>query len=184
MKSEGKLKAKGIIPVDIFGIAADYDAINPIAEREGLFVIEDAAQSIGGSYKGRKNGSLATCAATSFYPAKPLGCYGDGGAVFTNDDRIKDLMHSIRVHGQSSDKYNNVRLGLTARLDSIQAAVVLAKLPTLDEEIANLKERRKRAVMNIERRAKRDHRIKARNFADRVELDKELNPNQADDTTE
>lgn len=137
VKAEGKLNAKGIIPVDIFGIAADYDAINPIAEREGLFVIEDAAQSIGGSYKGRKNGSLATVAATSFYPAKPLGCYGDGGAVFTNDDRIKDLMHSIRVHGQSSDKYNNVRLGLNARLDSIQAAVVLAKLPTLDEEIAN-----------------------------------------------
>lgn len=135
VKAEGKLRPRGIIGVDIFGLPADYDAIDAVAEAHDLFVIEDAAQSLGGHYKGRPVGSLGHVAATSFYPSKPLGCYGDGGAIFTDDDALADIMKSVRVHGQSSDKYNNVRLGLNARLDSFQAAVLLAKLPTFDDEL-------------------------------------------------
>ncbi len=136
VRAEGKLRPRGVIPVDIFGLPADYDAIEALAEREGLFVLEDAAQSLGGSYKGRPVGALGHVAATSFYPSKPLGCYGDGGAVFTSDSALHAIMHSIRVHGQGSDKYNNVRLGLNARLDSFQGAVLLAKLPTFADELA------------------------------------------------
>lgn len=135
VKSDGKLKPKGIIPVDLFGLPADYDAIMDLAQTEDLFVLEDAAQSMGGSYKGRPAGSLGHVAATSFYPSKPLGCYGDGGAVFTDNQGLNDIMSSIRIHGQGDDKYHNVRLGLNARLDSIQAAVLLAKLPLLEQEL-------------------------------------------------
>lgn len=129
------LTPKAVIPVDIFGLAADYDAIMPLAEREGLFVLEDAAQSFGGSYKGRANGSLGYAGATSFFPAKPLGGYGDGGAVFTNDDELLEKLISIRNHGMGEDRYDHVRLGLNSRLDSIQAAVLLQKLKLFDQEI-------------------------------------------------
>lgn len=129
------LCAKGIIPVDIFGLPADYDSINSIAKEEGLFVLEDAAQSFGGSYKGRKTCSLADVASTSFFPAKPLGCYGDGGAIFTNNAKLASVMDSLRVHGKGSDKYDNIRIGINGRLDTIQAAILLSKLKIFDDEI-------------------------------------------------
>lgn len=139
-KHPAGLKAKGIIGVDIFGLPADYDAINRVAAKHGLFVIEDAAQSFGGMYKGRMAGSLAEIAATSFFPAKPLGCYGDGGAVFTNDDELAAIMRSIRIHGQGSDKYDNVRVGINGRLDTLQAAILLTKLEIFDKEIKDRQE--------------------------------------------
>ena len=129
------LKLRGIIPVDIFGLPADYDAINKIAMDNGLFVLEDAAQSFGGIYKGKKAGSLAGIAATSFFPAKPLGCYGDGGALFTDDNELLAILKSLRVHGQGADKYENVRIGINGRMDTIQAAILLAKLELFDEEL-------------------------------------------------
>ena len=131
------LKPRGIIPVDLFGQPADYDEINALARRHGLFVLEDAAQSFGATYRGRRAGSLAEVAATSFFPAKPLGGYGDGGAVFTNDDALMEVLKSIRVHGQGTNKYENVRLGLNGRLDTLQAAILLAKLEIFDQEIAD-----------------------------------------------
>jgi UDP-2-acetamido-2-deoxy-ribo-hexuluronate aminotransferase len=131
------LKPRGIIPVDMFGCPADYDAIKKIAEGNGLFLIEDAAQSFGGIYEGKKTcSSLADVAATSFFPAKPLGCYGDGGAIFTNDGETVEILKSLRVHGQGSDKYNNVRIGINGRMDTLQAAVLLAKMEVFDEEMA------------------------------------------------
>jgi UDP-2-acetamido-2-deoxy-ribo-hexuluronate aminotransferase len=135
IRDSGELRPRGIIPVDLFGIPADYDAIEAIAEKYQLFVLEDAAQSFGAWYKGRRTGSLGDMAATSFFPAKPLGGYGDGGAIFTNDDGLVEKLHSIRVHGQSGDRYNNVRVGLNARLDTLQAAVVLAKMTIFEEEL-------------------------------------------------
>lgn len=128
------LTPKGIIPVDLFGLPADFDAINTIARKHDLFVIEDAAQGFGGTYKGRKAGSLADIATTSFFPAKPLGCYGDGGAIFTDDDELADILCSIRVHGKGTDKYENVRVGINGRLDTLQAAVLLTKLEIFPEE--------------------------------------------------
>jgi dTDP-4-amino-4,6-dideoxygalactose transaminase len=130
------LKPKAVIPVDLFGAPADHDAIADIAEAERLFVLDDAAQSFGAEYKGKRLGSLADATATSFFPAKPLGCYGDGGAVLTDDDEMAEILASLRVHGQGSDKYDNVRIGLTGRLDTIQAAVLLEKLKIFPEEIA------------------------------------------------
>jgi|UniRef100_A0A7C3SHL2 UDP-2-acetamido-2-deoxy-ribo-hexuluronate aminotransferase len=130
------LRPKGIIPVDLFGQPADYDRINEIAREYGLFVLEDAAQSFGATYKGRRAGSLAEAAATSFFPAKPLGCYGDGGAIFTDDDVLAEVLRSIRVHGQGAHRYDHVRLGLNGRFDSLQAAVLLAKLEIFDQEAA------------------------------------------------
>jgi dTDP-4-amino-4,6-dideoxygalactose transaminase len=129
------LRPKGIIPVDLFGQPADYDGINAIAQKHGLFVLEDAAQSFGATYKGRRAGSLAVVAATSFFPAKPLGCYGDGGAIFTDDDQLAEMLRSIRIHGQGSHRYENVRLGLNGRFDTLQAAVLLAKLEVFDREV-------------------------------------------------
>jgi UDP-2-acetamido-2-deoxy-ribo-hexuluronate aminotransferase len=129
------LKPKGIIPVDLFGQPADYDHINTIAREHGLFVLEDAAQSFGATYKGRRAGALAETAATSFFPAKPLGCYGDGGAVFTDDDDLAEVLRSIRVHGQGKQRYEHVRIGLNGRLDTLQAAVLLAKLEIFDQEV-------------------------------------------------
>jgi dTDP-4-amino-4,6-dideoxygalactose transaminase len=134
-KTPSKLRLRGIMPVDIFGIPADYDAINEIAEKNNLFVIEDAAQSFGAIYKGKKTGSLAQIAATSFFPAKPLGCYGDGGAVFTDDEKIFETLKSLRVHGQGSDKYDNIRIGINGRMDTIQAAILLSKMEIFEEEI-------------------------------------------------
>ncbi|MEP7221514.1 MAG: DegT/DnrJ/EryC1/StrS family aminotransferase [Novosphingobium sp.] len=130
------LRPCGIIAVDLFGLPADYQKINAIAARHRLFVIEDAAQSFGGSRENARAGSLAEIGCTSFFPAKPLGCYGDGGAIFCDDAEIDTVLRSIRVHGQGSDKYENVRLGLTGRLDAMQAAVLEVKLDIFDDEIA------------------------------------------------
>jgi UDP-2-acetamido-2-deoxy-ribo-hexuluronate aminotransferase len=129
------LTPKGIIPVDLFGLPAEYDTINRIAKQHGLFVLEDAAQSLGGSYRGKKVGNLADIAATSFFPAKPLGCYGDGGAIFTNDEAMADRLRSLREHGKGSHKYDNVRIGINGRLDTLQAAILLPKLEVFDSEI-------------------------------------------------
>ena len=132
------LKPRAVIPVDLFGQPADHDAIGAIAEAEGLFVLDDAAQGFGASYKGRKVGTFGLATATSFFPAKPLGCFGDGGAIFTDDDSLAETLRSIRVHGQGSDKdkYDNVRLGLTGRLDTMQAAILIEKLKIFEDEIA------------------------------------------------
>ena len=132
---EGKLTPKAIIPVDLFGLPARFRIINKIAEKYNLKVIEDAAQSFGGSIKNKKVGSFGDIAATSFYPAKPLGCYGDGGAIFTNDDNLAEECKAIRIHGTKEDKYNSEMIGLNGRLDSIQAAVLLEKLSIFDEEL-------------------------------------------------
>jgi UDP-2-acetamido-2-deoxy-ribo-hexuluronate aminotransferase len=126
---------RGVIAVDLFGLPADYDAINAIAHDHKLFVIEDSAQSFGGMYKGKMVGSLADIAATSFFPAKPLGCYGDGGAIFTNNASLAHIVESLRVHGKGEHKYDNVRIGINGRLDTIQAAVLLAKLDLFEDEI-------------------------------------------------
>ncbi len=134
-KTPDALTLKAIIPVDLFGLPADYDAINKIAKKNNMVVIEDAAQSFGGSYKERKSGNLSDIAATSFFPAKPLGCYGDGGAVFTNNDEIVEKLISLRVHGKGSDKYDNIRIGLNGRLDTLQAAILLSKLDVFAKEI-------------------------------------------------
>lgn len=130
------LKPKAVIAVDLFGQSADHDAIEAAAQAEGMFVLDDAAQSFGASYRGRRLGGFGTITATSFFPAKPLGCYGDGGAIFTDDADLADTLRSIRVHGQGSDKYDNVRLGLTGRLDTMQAAVLIEKLKIFEDEIA------------------------------------------------
>jgi len=130
------LVPKAAFPVDLFGMPADYDTINAIANAEGLFVLADAAQSFGATYKERFVGTLAPATATSFFPSKPLGCYGDGGAVFTDDPELAEIIESLRVHGQGKDKYDNVRLGLTGRLDSIQAAVLIEKIKIFPDEIA------------------------------------------------
>lgn len=130
------LRPKVVIPVDLFGQPADYDRIMPIAEAEGLFVLDDAAQAFGATYKNRRLGALAPATATSFFPAKPLGCYGDGGAVLTEDEELAQVMRSVRVHGEGRDKYDCVRIGLNGRLDTIQAAVLIEKLRIFPEEIA------------------------------------------------
>ena len=129
------LKPKAVIAVDLFGQSADHDAIEAVAKAEGLFVLDDAAQSFGASYKGKCLGGFGAITATSFFPAKPLGCYGDGGAIFTDDAELVETLRSIRVHGQGSDKYDNVRLGLTGRLDTMQAAVLIEKLKIFEDEI-------------------------------------------------
>jgi dTDP-4-amino-4,6-dideoxygalactose transaminase len=130
------LKPKAVIPVDLFGLPADHAAIAPIADKDGLFILDDAAQGFGASYNNRRLGTFGHATATSFFPAKPLGCYGDGGAVFTDDDDLAEMLISLRVHGQGSDKYDNVRIGLTSRLDTIQAAVLSEKLKIFPDEIA------------------------------------------------
>jgi dTDP-4-amino-4,6-dideoxygalactose transaminase len=130
------LKPTGTIPVDLFGQPAAYDEILEIAEANGLWVICDAAQSFGARYKGRNVGTIGDLTTTSFFPAKPLGCYGDGGAVFLDDDETIAVLRSLRVHGQGTDKYDNVRIGMNARLDTMQAAVLLEKLAVFEEEIA------------------------------------------------
>lgn len=130
------LTPRGIIAVDLFGQPADYRSLQPLADAHGLWILADAAQSFGASYDNRRVGALGDFATTSFFPAKPLGCYGDGGAIFTNDDDFRDVLHSIRVHGQGRDKYENIRLGITGRLDTMQAAVLLQKMTIFDDEIA------------------------------------------------
>ncbi len=131
-----RLTPRGIIPVDLFGLPADHEAIAGVARERGLFVLDDAAQGFGGSINGKRLGSFGHVTATSFFPAKPLGVYGDGGAVFTDDDELFFKMRSIRIHGMGPDKYDNVRIGINGRLDTLQAAVLLAKLDVFEEEIA------------------------------------------------
>jgi len=129
------LNPRAIIPVDIFGLPANYSLINKFAKKNNLFVIEDAAQSFGSDIRGKKAGSLGQISTTSFFPAKPLGCYGDGGAIFTNDKELKDKLISIRIHGSGPNKYDSVRLGINGRLDTIQAAILLEKLRIFDDEL-------------------------------------------------
>ena len=146
------LKPRAVIPVDLFGQSADHDAVGAIAAAEGLFVLDDAAQGFGASYKGRRLGTFGLATATSFFPAKPLGCFGDGGAIFTDDDELAERLRSIRVHGQGSNKYDNVRLGLTARLDTMQAAILIEKLGIFEDEIAarnEVAERYARGLGNV-----------------------------------
>lgn len=135
----GKLRPKAVIPVDLFGLLADYPALLAVAAAHGLYVIEDAAQGFGGTSQvngvTRRAGSFGQIACTSFFPAKPLGCYGDGGMCFTDDAELLELLQSIRVHGQGSDKYENVRLGITGRLDTMQATVLLAKMDIFEDEL-------------------------------------------------
>src|SRR5467141_2933771 len=133
---EAGLRPKAVIPVDLFGQPADYDRLMPVAEAEGLFVLDDAAQAFGATYKNRRVGALAPATATSFFPAKPLGCYGDGGAVITDDEELAQVMRSLRVHGEGGGgKYDCVRIGMNGRLDTIQAAVLMEKLKIFPEEI-------------------------------------------------
>jgi dTDP-4-amino-4,6-dideoxygalactose transaminase len=133
--TQAPLKPKGIIAVDIFGLPADYGEIEKIAAFADLFVIEDAAQSLGAEYAGRKACAFGDIACTSFFPAKPLGCYGDGGMCFSDDDGLAEVMLSLRVHGKGSHKYDNSRIGINGRLDTLQAAVLLAKLEIFPDEI-------------------------------------------------
>jgi len=125
---EGKLTPRVIVAVDLFGLPADYDAIRPIADKYGLKILEDGAQGFGGEINGKRACSFGDISTTSFFPAKPLGCYGDGGAIFTDDDEIADYLRSIRVHGKGSFKYDNIRIGWNSRLDTMQAAILLPKL--------------------------------------------------------
>src|SRR6202046_632865 len=146
------LKPRAIIPVDLFGLPADYDAINALAAAHGLLVLDDAAQAFGAMYRGRKLATCATATATSFFPAKPLGCYGDGGAVFTDDDALAARIKSIRLHGEGVDRSEAVRIGITGRLDTIQAAVLIEKLKIFPDEIAarnRVAERYEQALTDI-----------------------------------
>lgn len=133
--SQTPLSPRGIIPVDLFGLPADYDAVSSTAKEHGLFVIEDAAQSFGAKHKDKMACSFGDIGCTSFFPAKPLGCYGDGGMCFTNDDHLSEVMESIRVHGKGGHKYDNVRIGINGRLDTLQAAILLAKFDIFQEEV-------------------------------------------------
>lgn len=133
-QKDGKYKPRGVIPVDLFGLAADFDAIDAVAKEFGLWVIMDSAQGFGAQYKDRVAGGMGRFATTSFFPAKPLGCYGDGGAILTNDESDIEILHSLRVHGQGTDKYDNVRIGMNSRLDTIQAAILIEKLKIFADE--------------------------------------------------
>lgn len=133
---EGALATKAILAVDLFGLPANYPEIQKIADKYELKIIEDAAQGFGGSINGKRAGSFGDIATTSFFPAKPLGCYGDGGAVFTNNDELAAMVRSLHVHGKGFDKYDNVRIGINSRLDTIQAAILLEKLSEFPRELA------------------------------------------------
>ena len=135
IRKSGVLKPKAIIAVDFLGNPCDYDALQAIAKHYGLLLIEDTAQSIGASYKHKKCGAFGDIATTSFFPTKPLGCYGDGGAVMTDDPKMAKMLRSLRSHGKGADKYDNVRIGVNSRLDTLQAAVLNVKLKHLDAEI-------------------------------------------------
>jgi dTDP-4-amino-4,6-dideoxygalactose transaminase len=145
--AEGKLIPKAIIAVDLFGLPANYPEIQKIADKYGLKLVEDAAQGFGGSINGQKAGSFGDIATTSFFPAKPLGCYGDGGAVFTDNDEYAELLRSLQVHGKGSDKYDNIRIGMNSRLDTIQAAILLEKLAEFPAELIQ----RNKAADNYEK---------------------------------
>ncbi len=133
--TETDLAPKAVIPVDLFGQPADYSALKAVADRHGLTVVADAAQSLGGSLHNRRVGSLTELTTTSFFPAKPLGCYGDGGAVMTDDDGLADALRSLRFHGKGSNKYDNVRIGMNSRLDTIQAAILTEKMTIFADEL-------------------------------------------------
>ena len=133
--AKGTLTPKAVIPVDLFGLPADYDAIDAIAAAHGLAIVEDAAQSFGATYRGRKTCTFGKIACTSFFPAKPLGCYGDGGMCFTDDPSLAAALDSIRVHGKGTHKYDNARIGINGRLDTLQAAILLAKFSIFPEEV-------------------------------------------------
>ncbi len=133
--SSSPLSAKAIIPVDLFGLPADYDPIMELAKQHDLFVLADSAQGFGGEYKGKKSGTFGHATTTSFFPAKPLGCYGDGGAIFTESADLADKLESIRVHGKGKDKYDNIRIGLNARLHTMQAAILQPKLQIFPREL-------------------------------------------------
>jgi dTDP-4-amino-4,6-dideoxygalactose transaminase len=156
VKREGKLTPRAIMPVDLFGQPADYNAIEPIATREKLKLLVDTAQAFGATLDGRQTASIGDAAGTSFFPAKPLGCYGDGGATFTNDDGLADLLRSIRVHGQGSDKYENVRIGVNSRLDTIQAAILVEKVKIFPEEV----EMRDRVASRYTEAFRRSNRVR------------------------
>ncbi|MFH1911110.1 MAG: DegT/DnrJ/EryC1/StrS family aminotransferase [Pseudomonadota bacterium] len=179
------LTPRCVIPVDLFGLPADYDEICAVAARHDLLVIEDAAQSFGGEYKGKKACAFGKIACTSFFPAKPLGCYGDGGMCFTDDDRLNEVLRSLRVHGQGSDKYENVRIGINGRLDTLQAAILLAKFSIFPEEIGLRQDVARRytelltprssrltppAVSGDSKSAWAQYSLLARNFAERTGL--------------
>lgn len=132
---QGMLRPRAIIAVDLFGQPADYDRLQSIASNFGLKLIEDAAQGFGGEIRGKRAGSFGDIATTSFFPAKPLGCYGDGGAVMTDNDSLATLIRSLRVHGKGKDKYDNVRIGLNSRLDTLQAAILIEKLDVFPQEL-------------------------------------------------
>jgi len=137
--NEGKYTPRAVIPVDLFGLPANYPEIMKIARKYNLFVLEDGAQGFGGNILGKRACSFGDISTTSFFPAKPLGCYGDGGAVFTNDDNLADLIKSLKVHGKGSDKYDNVRIGVNSRLDTVQAAVLKVKLKAfIDHELEDV----------------------------------------------
>ncbi|MBN7820372.1 DegT/DnrJ/EryC1/StrS family aminotransferase [Bowmanella yangjiangensis] len=142
IQTQGKLSAKAIIAVDLFGLPADYSSLSQIAKRHNLRLIEDGAQGFGGKLNGKVACSFGDLATTSFFPAKPLGCYGDGGALFTNNNETAELLRSLRLHGKGQHKYDNVRIGLNSRLDTIQAAVLLEKLTVFPTEL----ERRNQAA--------------------------------------
>ena len=135
VKKAGKLTPKVVMPVDLFGQPADYRALEPIARREGLKLFCDTAQGFGGLLDGKRAGAIGDAAATSFFPAKPLGCYGDGGAIFTDDGGLKDLLLSLRMHGQGNDRYEHIHVGYNSRLDTIQAAILIEKLKIFPDEI-------------------------------------------------
>jgi len=149
---KGKLSPRGIIAVDLFGLPADYPQIEAIASKYGLCLIEDGAQSFGGGLGNRRVGNFGTIATTSFFPAKPLGCFGDGGAVFTKDDSLAEKIRSLRVHGKGTDKYDNVRIGMNSRLDTLQAAILLAKLAAFPDELIT----RRAAAENYSTRLRQD----------------------------
>lgn len=132
---DGKYKPRAVVAVDLFGNPTDYEALSAICQKYDLILVEDAAQATGAMYKGKKCGSLGDISATSFFPTKPLGCYGDGGAVFTNDDEMNEVLRSLRVHGKGEDKYHNVRVGINSRLDTLQAAIMLPKFKVLEDEL-------------------------------------------------
>ncbi|HEY1706884.1 MAG TPA: DegT/DnrJ/EryC1/StrS family aminotransferase [Rhizomicrobium sp.] len=162
VKREGKLTPKVVMPVDLFGQAADYAKLEPVCKREGLKMLCDAAQGFGALLHGRRAGGIGDAAATSFFPAKPLGCFGDGGASFTDDSELDALLRSIRVHGQGTDKYENVRIGVNSRLDTIQAAILLEKMKIFPDEI----EMRDRVAKRYNEKLGQSNRIRAPHVID------------------
>lgn len=140
IEQQGKLRIKCIIPVDLFGLPADYKEIRKIADKHAMEILEDGAQGFGGTLEGKKSCSFGDISTTSFFPAKPLGCYGDGGAIFTDREDYADTVKSLRIHGKGTDKYDNVRVGLNSRLDTLQAAVLRVKLKAFDSELRAIQE--------------------------------------------